>query len=148
MRQIRKRQKSIHGSVSLAVLLFATAAVQTAAGDISAERKMEETVKHLLDGSSSPADVQAECLDALQASGDAEDFRELTTTYLNVPSDKALPALCAALVQGVADGDITEQHLRPMLNPTNDDVEARTVGQLMRAIYFSHQKAAAAGVAQ
>jgi hypothetical protein len=149
MRQYRKRQRSIFYAAGLAALLFTgPAALQTAAGNTMTERKLAEALRDLLDGSKPAADIRAECLDALKLSEDAGDYRDVTAAFLDVPSDEALPALCTALIQGAADGDITEESLRPMLNPTGDDAEAQVVGHLLRAIYYSHQKAVAAGAPQ
>lgn len=113
-----------------------------AAGEAQPEEEMLGAVEGLRNGTLAPEDVNTACLASISASGDEHSYREVMAPFLEVPDDKAVPALCQALVRAISAETVSEETLRQILNPRDKDAEALEVGRLMRAVYFSHRRSA------
>lgn len=82
--------------------------------------------------------VRQACLDSLSNSDDAEILTEVMTTFLEVPGEGALAALCRAIVVGLQDGSISADTLGRVNHPDGEVAEAFEAGRLLRAVYFAH----------
>lgn len=144
---MRRTLKVLVGALaSVGLLALAGATPTLAADDAFTTREMRQMVEHLRDGSITPADARASCLQALGAAGKSGDYREFISTFLDVSDDEALPALCRAVVNGITAGSLSEAQLMPAIDPTGDDSEVIEFGRLLRVLFFSHRTAE--GVAQ
>ena len=131
-------QRRLAVILGLATFLGLGPCAALAAGSTDLDRQLLEAVDGLRSGALAPDDATELCANDLAASDDGADFREVMTTFLDVPSADAIPALCRAVVHGVVAGTITDDNLRPVLGTTNKNTEAFEAGRLLRAVYFAH----------
>jgi|GEM_PF-4143767 len=103
-----------------------------------APEEMLQMFNDLRSGALTPKLASSECLTDMVKSDEAEDMRQVMSTYLEVSRSNALPAFCDALVQAVQQGLFEPEDLIPIIDPRDERAESYAMGRLLRVIYFTH----------
>jgi hypothetical protein len=144
MRQRLPKPRILLGA--MAVVLWVTQPTPVAAEEPFEESEIRDLVEGLQNGTLRPSFASEQCQLGLRDNPQGEDLREITSGYLDVPPETALPAFCDALVRVIQSRTITLESLLTIVRKQGEAAGFLEVGRLLRAIYFSHLRASTASL--
>jgi hypothetical protein len=137
-RVIRQRLRTRGYALALAGGLSLALLPGAAPADPVLDEEAMQAIEGLRAGTADVQTVSQACLDSLANSDDAQIVTEVMATFLEVPGDDALAALCRAILVSVQDGSISADMIARINRPEDKATEAFETGRLLRAVYFAH----------